>query len=183
MGKSHQNQALHNANAPSNAPTLPPAPSATCLQTTKSNDQLYTPKHQPFSCGKTTDNNINNIDSNSSTINNHVILPATSPQSSPSKTIPKENNLILISIRKFPDTVTTTTTTATATAQYQPCPQHSNIQSQTSSTNNIATTPLQNHFTSSKLGQSKNSSPTSVTYYPEKPFINLRCHRSNTQQL
>jgi hypothetical protein len=33
------------------------------------------------------------------------------------------------------------------------------------------------------LGQSKNSSPTSVTYYPEKPFINLRCHRSNTQQL
>jgi hypothetical protein len=66
------------------------------------NDQLYTPKHQPFSCSKTTDNNINNIDSKSSTINNHVILPATSPQSSPSKTIPKENNLILISIRKFP---------------------------------------------------------------------------------
>jgi hypothetical protein len=29
-------------------------------------------------------------------------------------------------------------------------------------TNNIATTPLQRHFTS-KLGQSKNSSPTSVT--------------------
>jgi hypothetical protein len=57
---------------------------------------------QPFSCGKMTNNNINHIDINSSTINNHVILPATSPQSSlqpPSKTIPKENNLILISTR------------------------------------------------------------------------------------
>jgi hypothetical protein len=103
---------------------------------------------------------------NTNALNNaptHPPAPA-----APCLTAKRSNDQLHTPLQSFSlNTVTTTTTTATA--QYQHCDQHSNIQPQISSTNANATTPPRNLLTS-KSGQTKNSSPTSVTHYPEKPL-------------